>query len=116
MALTREWVKSYLTDLGKDRPEDGSAFRENMNNIRALCRFWLAHQWQQDALDQIVAWAQAYPIAVFPEPDWKRVAKVLKDAGLSLDCVSASNMRHVITRVQEIIRSRSPATNPEEST
>jgi len=58
----------------------------------------------QDKLDKILAWAEAYPLAVFPEPDWKRVVEVMKAAGLSLDAVSASNMRHVITKVAEIAR------------
>lgn len=56
----------------------------------------------ESALEQIQAWASAYPIGMFPEPDWAASAKVLKAAGLSLDAISAANMRHVITRVQEI--------------
>lgn len=46
-------------------------------------------------------WAKAYPLDVFPLPDFVLVASALKMAGLSLDCVSAANMRHVITRVRE---------------
>lgn len=46
-------------------------------------------------------WAEAYPLDVFPSPDFKRVNEVLTAAGLSLDCVSAANMRHVIRRVSE---------------
>ena len=49
------------------------------------------------ALERIDNWAKAYPLKAFPEPDFKKVAEVLKAAGLSLDAVSASNMRHVIT-------------------
>lgn len=59
---------------------------------------------QRTALERIVQWAEAYPLDVFPEPDLKRVREVLTAAGLSLDQVSASNMRHVITRVAEIAR------------
>ena len=44
-------------------------------------------------------WCKAYPLAVFPEPDLKLAAKVLKDAGLTLDAVSASAMRHVLTGI-----------------
>src|SRR5688572_23760039 len=40
----------------------------------------------QQYLDE---WAKAYPLDVFPLPDFARVAEVLKAAGLSLDCVSA---------------------------
>jgi hypothetical protein len=58
----------------------------------------------KEALEQILSWAEAYPIECFPEPDWKRSDEVLKAAGLSLSRISASNMRHVITRVAEIAR------------
>jgi hypothetical protein len=54
------------------------------------------------ALGGLRQWCDAYPVAVFPEPDLKRVAQVLKEAGLTLDAVSASNFRHVLTRVREI--------------
>lgn len=65
----------------------------------------------ESALDQIQAWASAYPIGMFPEPDWAASAKVLNDAGLSLDAISAANMRHVITRVQEIADNAMRASN-----
>ena len=55
-----------------------------------------------EALERIDTWTKAYPLKVFPEPDFKKVAEVLKAAGLSLDAVSASNMRHVITRLKDI--------------
>jgi hypothetical protein len=58
---------------------------------------------KDDALHKISKWAKAYPLEVFPEPDWKRAAEVLKAAGMSLDCISAANMRHVITQVQNIV-------------
>lgn len=56
----------------------------------------------REALERIDTWAKAYPLKVFPEPDFKKVAEVLKAAGLSLDTVSASNMRHVINGVKDI--------------
>lgn len=58
----------------------------------------------QEALEEIVQWGLAYPITVFPEPDWQKAADALKAAGLSLDAVSAANMRHVITGVARIAR------------
>lgn len=58
----------------------------------------------EEALQQIAQWGDAYPIEVFPEPDFKRVRAVLEVAGLSLDGVSASNMRHVVTRASRIAR------------
>lgn len=59
----------------------------------------------EEALHRIVQWADAYPLDVFPEPDFKKVNEVLKAAGLSLDQVSASNMRHVVNGVGDIARS-----------
>ena len=56
----------------------------------------------REALERLQTWAKAYPLNVFPEPDFKKVAVVLKAAGLSLDAVSASNMRHVISRAKDI--------------
>ena len=64
-----------------------------------------------EALEKVLQWAEAYPVSVFPEvpkEDWARIHEVLKAAGLSLDRVSASNMRHVITRVAEIARKGLP--------
>ena len=58
----------------------------------------------REALERIDNWAKAYPLKVFPEPDLKKVAEVLKAAGLSLDAVSASNMRHVINQVKDITK------------
>lgn len=59
----------------------------------------------EDALRAVTQWAKAYPLDVFPEPDFGKVRAALEAAGLSLDQVSASNMRHVITRVAEIAES-----------
>ncbi|MCJ7482616.1 MAG: hypothetical protein MUO31_06595 [Thermodesulfovibrionales bacterium] len=61
-----------------------------------------SHDRQEEALRKIDNWAKAYPLEVFPEPDFKKVAEVLKAAGISLDAVSASNMRHVIKGVKGI--------------
>lgn len=57
----------------------------------------------ETALMRIDNWAKAYPLKVFPEPDFKKVAQVLKAAGMSLDAISASNMRHVINGVKDIV-------------
>lgn len=53
-----------------------------------------------DALIKINDWAQAYPLEVWPEPDWEKVKELLGSHLLS--CVSASNMRHVIDSVKNI--------------
>lgn len=59
-----------------------------------------------DALEKLRDWADAYPVAVFPEiteEEWKRAAEVLNAAGLSLDRISASNMRHVLSQTRKIV-------------
>ena len=58
---------------------------------------------KEDALTKIQNWAKAYPLDIFSEPDFAKAAGVLKAAGMTLDAISASNMRHVITRVNEIV-------------
>jgi hypothetical protein len=57
-----------------------------------------------DFREWVEEWAKAYPLDVFPEPDFKRAYEILKAAGISLDCISAANMRHVITRVRDKLR------------
>jgi hypothetical protein len=56
----------------------------------------------EEALRRIVAWSEAYPLDIFPEPDWKRAAACLQANGVTLDSISASCMRHVVKGVGEI--------------
>ena len=56
-----------------------------------------------DLFAHIKGWCEAYPIAAFPEPDFKKAHEVLKANGMTLDAISASNMKHVITQVQKMI-------------
>ncbi len=58
----------------------------------------------ESALRRIDTWAKAYPLEAFPEPDFKKAAKILKDAGLTLDAISASNMRHVLKGLKDIVQ------------
>ena len=58
----------------------------------------------EDALEKIAQWSDAYPLSVFPEPDFEKSAQVLKAAGLTLDGISASNMRHVVEGVGEMAK------------
>ena len=57
----------------------------------------------QDKLHQIKMWIDAYPLKIFPEPDFEKAAKVLKDNGMTLDAISASNTRHVLNGIRDII-------------
>lgn len=56
-----------------------------------------------DKLHRIETWCNAYPLSVFPEPDFAKAHEVLKAAGMTLDAISASNMRHVLKGVAAII-------------
>ena len=56
-----------------------------------------------DALEDVSNWAKAYPLDIFPEPDFKRVRELLEVGGITLDSVSSSNMRHVINGVSGIV-------------
>lgn len=56
----------------------------------------------REALWQIAQWAKAYPLSVFPEPDFAKARDLLKAGGMTLDSISASNMRHVVEGVGKI--------------
>ncbi len=58
-----------------------------------------------DGMQRLVEWSKAYPLDVFPEPDLKDARVGLASVGITLDQVSASSMRHVVTRVGEIAQS-----------
>ena len=58
----------------------------------------------REALEQIAQWSEAYPTEVFPEPDFARAAAALASSGMSIDAVSASNMRHATNGVGKIAR------------
>ena len=49
----------------------------------------------QDKMHKIKTWIEAYPVKIFPE--------VLQQHGMTLDSISASNMRHVLKGIKEII-------------
>jgi hypothetical protein len=57
-----------------------------------------------EALQHIVQWADAYPPDIFPEPDWKKARALLEAGGMTLDSVSAHNMRYAIEGVGKIAR------------
>lgn len=57
-----------------------------------------------DALHQIVSWSEAYPLDIFPEPDFKKAHEVLMANGMTIDAISASAARHVVEGVGQIAR------------
>ena len=58
----------------------------------------------EEALQRIETWSQAYPLAIFPEPDLRKAVEVLKANGMTLDAISAHCMRHVVEGVGKIAR------------
>lgn len=56
-----------------------------------------------DVLQSIENWSRAYPTRNFPEPDMQKAHEALQAAGMTIDAVSASNMRHVITNVWKML-------------
>lgn len=53
---------------------------------------------------RIEDWLRAYPVDLFPEPDFKTAAELLSAGGLTLDAISASNSRHVLRRLLEFMQ------------
>jgi len=58
----------------------------------------------EEALQRIASWSDAYPIGIFPEPDWQKAAELLNAGGITIDAVSAHCMRHVIAGVGAIAK------------
>lgn len=54
------------------------------------------------ALQRIRDWAEAYPLDVFPEPDWQETRRLLEAGGTSLDRVSAGVMRRAVAGMGRI--------------
>ncbi len=67
--------------------------------LRENKRLFAENERLEDGLHQIVQWSKAYPLDIFPEPDLDKAATVLKENGMTLGAISASNMRHVVTSV-----------------
>lgn len=57
----------------------------------------------ETTLQRIKDWCRAYPVDLFPEPDFKKARQALEENGISLDDISASNMRHVLSGIQTLI-------------
>jgi len=63
----------------------------------------------RDKLDRIKNLKKYYPEKFFKEPtkeEFDKAHKILKEHGISLSCISASNMRHILTVIEEIIKEK----------
>lgn len=58
----------------------------------------------RDALKQCVAWSEAYPVDIFPQPTPEQVDVVCKTLGLRIDSISAMVLRNYTSRIGEIAR------------
>ncbi len=58
----------------------------------------------EEALESIVQWFDAYPLDIFPKPDFEKAHELLKAGGMIFAAISASNMRHVVEGVGEIAK------------
>jgi hypothetical protein len=64
----------------------------------------LSRERKAELVEELSGWERAYPLSAFPEPDLAKAAELLKAGGMTLDAVSASNMRHVVSRLAPMIR------------
>lgn len=66
----------------------------------------------EDDRRRINDWCEAYPVGIFPEPDWERAKELLGSTLLSR--VSAANMRHVVEGFKRYSASRQQAATEKE--
>ena len=74
-----------------------------MNTEQQLNKCIAENEKLRIALERIQTWSEAYPLTAFPKPDLKKAHVVLKEAGMTLDAISADAMRHVINGVKNIV-------------
>lgn len=55
---------------------------------------------QLEKIEQIKKWVKAYPVEVFPEPDFNLAARALANAGINLDAITASNYRYILRGIE----------------
>ena len=63
----------------------------------------MADEALRDKMHKIETWIEAYPVEVFPEPDFAKAHMALQVVGISLDAITASNMRYVLYELKRII-------------
>jgi hypothetical protein len=101
-------VSEYMVTSANHYPEALDAIeRLRAENDRLRARAERAEQENdrlETALGRIQSWSEAYPLKVFPEPDFKRAHELLTAGGMTLDAIAASNMRHVVEGVGKIAR------------
>lgn len=96
-----QWWENIATRRAGERDE---AIARAVAAETALAAAQADVERKEDALRSIDQWSKAYPLSVFPEPDLKLARQLLEAGGVTLDSVSAYNMRHVVEGVGKIAR------------
>lgn len=61
----------------------------------------------ENAFHKIANWTEAYHVDIFTEPsneDFKKARRILEENNLSLTLIAASNMRHVLSGIKNIVK------------
>lgn len=58
---------------------------------------------QDEVLQMIRNWCEAYPIDIFTKPDYELCHKTLKTVGQTVDAISADCQRHLLSTIAERI-------------
>lgn len=102
-----EWQRGYDAAIGVALASMDTQTRRDDIGLIATLAIDAAVSAERAACAAVAdEWVAAYPLRAFPEPDLKRCAEVLKAAGLTIDVISASAMRHAAARMGEDIRAR----------
>ena len=110
---TEQCAAVPLTELLREIPREQRLVWTELDGLKAT-HYVPVGRYAHEAADEIERfgevrewveqWAEAYPLDLFPEPDLKKARAALESVGLTLDAVSASSMRHVITQVRDKMR------------
>jgi hypothetical protein len=106
---TKDWVSRALNAEERIRRDEG--WIAQLTARAEAAEAALAEM--EEALRQIEQWGEAYPLDIFPEPDWKRAHALLEAGGMTLDSVSAGAMRRVIVGCAQIARAALATTKGE---
>lgn len=56
----------------------------------------------EDALNEVMHWANAYPAKVFPEPDLDKARQALEVVGITMEALHGTWARHLLEGVGRI--------------
>jgi len=100
--IERRGVDKLWEDVGNGLLEMNASQRKLQEKFLDEIQYRL--DVNNEALEKIGNWCKAYPVEVFPkltDEDWRQARKALESVGLSLDRISADNMRHVLEGIKK---------------